>query len=169
MCCFYITKWRTSDWERPVGWWPHLPEILLRIPTVTTARTLRLCCVFRYSMEHSENCDVLAVQVMYKLRNTLFSVMFRMLATGYSHNLYWYYVVRPWTSFMSFKQPHDISVDTAFQIIKYENSLYIVFHSHPHLNVPTSNSQFPYFLPLPSHTLSNHPNTICCQHTILIT
>ena len=41
--------------------------IISRIPTVKTARTLRLCCVFRYYMEYSATWDVLMLQVMYKL------------------------------------------------------------------------------------------------------
>jgi len=32
--------------------------------------TLRLCCLFRYCMQYSATCDVLIVQVMYRLRNT---------------------------------------------------------------------------------------------------
>jgi len=50
-------------------WWPHWPENLRRIPTVTTARTLLLCCVFSNSMHYSVACDVWIVQVMYKLRS----------------------------------------------------------------------------------------------------
>ena len=40
-------------------------EILHRIPTVKTARTLRLCCVFCNSTEYSATWDVLIDQVMY--------------------------------------------------------------------------------------------------------
>jgi hypothetical protein len=71
LCCFYMTKWQTSDTDRPAVWWRYWSEILRRIPTVKTARTLRLCCVFGYSMEYSVPCDVLMVQVMDKLHNTL--------------------------------------------------------------------------------------------------
>jgi len=42
-------------------------EILHRIPTVKTARTLRLCCVFCNCMEYSATWDVLIDQVMYIL------------------------------------------------------------------------------------------------------
>jgi hypothetical protein len=55
-------------------WWRHWLEILRRKPTVKTARTLCLCCVFCNSMEYSAPCDVLIHQVIYKylvLRNTL--------------------------------------------------------------------------------------------------
>jgi len=31
--------------------------------------------------------------------------------------------VQSWTGFMSFKQPHTIFGDTAFQILKYKNRL----------------------------------------------
>jgi hypothetical protein len=54
--------------------WRHWPEILRRIPTIKTARTLGLCCVFCNSTEYSATCDVLLDRVMYKylvLRNTL--------------------------------------------------------------------------------------------------
>ena len=44
-------------------------EILRRIATGKTARTLRLFCVFCNSMEYSATCDVLILQVMYKLRS----------------------------------------------------------------------------------------------------
>jgi hypothetical protein len=42
-------------------------EILRRIPTVKTARTLRLCCVFSNCMEHSAAWYVLIDQAMYNL------------------------------------------------------------------------------------------------------
>ena len=42
-------------------------EILHRIPTVKTARTLRLCCVFHNSTVYSATWDVLIDQVMYIL------------------------------------------------------------------------------------------------------
>jgi hypothetical protein len=75
LCCFSMTKWRTSDLDKPAVWWPHWPEILHRIPTIQTTRTLRLWCVVRYSMEYSATCYVLTVQVMYKLWNTPCSVI----------------------------------------------------------------------------------------------
>ena len=40
-------------------------EILHRIPTVKTARTLRLCCVFCNSTQYNATRDVLIDQVMY--------------------------------------------------------------------------------------------------------
>ena len=55
--------------DSPAVWWRHWPEFSHRMPTVKTARTLRLCCVFRNSMEYSAAYDVLIVQVMYKLLN----------------------------------------------------------------------------------------------------
>ena len=42
-------------------------EILRRMPTVKTARTLGLCCLFSNCMECSAPWDVLLDQVMYKL------------------------------------------------------------------------------------------------------
>jgi hypothetical protein len=50
-------------------WWRHLQEILCTLPTVKTARTLRLYCLSSNCMEYSANWDVLIVQVMYKLRS----------------------------------------------------------------------------------------------------
>jgi hypothetical protein len=68
LCCSYITKWRTSDPDRPAGWWRHWPEILRRMSTVKTTGILRLCCIFSNCMEYSAACDVLVFQVPYKLR-----------------------------------------------------------------------------------------------------
>ena len=50
-------------------WWRHWPENLRRIHTVKTARTLLLCCLFGNPTEYSAPCDVLLVQVVYKLRS----------------------------------------------------------------------------------------------------
>ena len=120
-----MTKWRTSDPDRPAVWWRHWPEILPRVPTIKTAHRLRLCWVFSYSMKFSVTCDILMVQILYK--RSWFRMMFRLLATGHSNNLYYshyyykyyyyYYYVWFWTVF--FWQLHDIFVDTSFKILKY--------------------------------------------------
>jgi hypothetical protein len=53
-----------------------------------------VCCVFRHCVEYSTTGDVLTVQVLYKLPNTLFNDTSRMLAAGHSNYLYYYYGVR---------------------------------------------------------------------------
>jgi hypothetical protein len=66
-------------------------------------------------MEYSATCDVLIVQVIYKLRNTLVQC--------HVQNAFKILWLSVFAGFMSFKLPHDISVDTAFQILKYKNRL----------------------------------------------
>jgi hypothetical protein len=65
--------------------------------------TMRLCCLFRNSMEYSELCDVLIDFVMLNYV-VQFILTVRMLAADHSHNICYDYGVRVWTVFMSFRQ-----------------------------------------------------------------
>jgi len=66
-----VGKWPTWCRDKPVVWFitfvTKCSEILRWIPTVETARTLGLCCLFSNSMQYSAKWDVLIAQVMYKL------------------------------------------------------------------------------------------------------
>ena len=54
-----------------------------------------------------------------------------------------------------------------FRSLNKTKDLILSFLQILHLNCSTNVSQFPHSLPFTSHPLSNHPITICCQHTIL--
>jgi hypothetical protein len=141
-----------------------------------TACILRLYCLFCNSMEYSALCDVLIDQVTFN-HVTWFIVTVRMLAAGHSHKLCYNYGVRFWTVFLSFKQWHVIFVDKTLWYLNIRTGFNIIFPSDsssknfnkcniislipvPTLSLP-SNPPFPL--------ISSHPNTICCQHTILVT
>jgi len=55
-------------------WWRHWSEILRRIPTVRTAGTLRLRCVFCNSMQYSAACDIFIVENTQSYGTSWFSV-----------------------------------------------------------------------------------------------
>jgi len=108
--CSYMSKWQTSDRDRPAVWWPHWPEIHCKMPTVKAARTLRLCCVLRHYMQCSAACNVLMVQVLYNLRNRPVQCHVQNVSHRSQPLIISVLDVRSWTVFMSFKQPHDISL-----------------------------------------------------------
>jgi hypothetical protein len=119
-----------------------------------TAHTLLLCCVFNYSIQYSATCEVLMVQVTYKLRTRRFSVLFRMLANGHSHNIYWYYGVGFGLDLCLSKSHRILRLITHFRSLNIKIDYYIAFLQIHHLNFPTNFSQYPHPLPKPPFTHS---------------
>jgi hypothetical protein len=42
LCSFCVTKWQTSDPDRPAVWWPYWPEILQRVTASNVESVLRV-------------------------------------------------------------------------------------------------------------------------------
>jgi hypothetical protein len=102
---------------------------------------MSLCRLLGHCMGCSEICDVLMVHVMYKLWCVNGSRDVQIT----KHAIHFYvqnacrwsqpqYLLILWClvcpGFVSFKQPHDISVDTAFQIVKLRKLFCVVFPSY---------------------------------------
>jgi hypothetical protein len=117
--------------------------------------TMRLCCLFCNSMEYSALCDVLIDQVMLNYV-VQFIVTVRMLTVSHSHNLCYYYGIRIWIVFMSFKQLHGfffirqlicLNIKTDFSIIFPSGSSSKYFNKCNTISlIPLPSLSFPPFI-----------------------